>query len=102
MDYLNLIFGQNENKQLEIAIVTIRISKQRYQIGTESTMKKGIQLGCLRERFLAIKSATLEDTGSHFAGRFICLFCTTYKKSRVMGPCAQKLFLHCRPCNHRL
>ena len=43
MDYLNPIFGQNENKQLEIAIVTIRISKQRYQISTESTMKKGIQ-----------------------------------------------------------
>ena len=43
MDYLNPVFGQSENNQLEIVIIAIRISKQRYQISTESTMRKGIQ-----------------------------------------------------------
>ena len=42
MDYLNPVFGQSENNQLEIVIIAIRISKQRYQISTESTMRKGI------------------------------------------------------------
>ena len=62
MDYLNPVFGQSENNQLEIAIITIRISKRKYQISTKSKMTKGIQLGCPCERFLAIESATLENT----------------------------------------
>ena len=41
MDYFNPVFGQNQNDQLEIVIKAIRISKQKYQISTDSTMKKG-------------------------------------------------------------
>ena len=41
MDYLNPVFGQNENNQLEIVILiritSIRISKRKYQISTGST-----------------------------------------------------------------
>ena len=47
MDYLNPVFGQSKNNQLEIVILiritSIRISKRKYQISTESTTKKGIQ-----------------------------------------------------------
>ena len=75
MDYLNPVFGQSENNQLEIVIIAIRISKQRYQISTESTMRKGIvraniHAGC-QSRLFPSRDCFQEKISSIFAKRLL-------------------------------